>query len=136
MFKDEEEVIAKDTTSTDENDSVVTTATNGNTAVSEQVSQDSERSMDIVRRSSHPFKSRRMSKSRYIRKQSNTSLRSFGTSSSVERGMTLESRLSSTQEHESDDDSMHSTRPEWAFDQIAMSEDSDSEFFDARGECV
>lgn len=45
------------------------------------------------------------------------------------------SLLHMSQYHDSDDESMYSTRPEWGLDQIAMPSDSDSEleFFDAKG---
>lgn len=139
MFKDEDEVVAKETTSTDEHDSIASTTptTKDHIPVTERTSQDSDRSKDIVQRSAHPLKPRRTSKSRYIRRQSNASIRSFGRLNSIERSGSGERRLSSTREHESgddDDDSFQSPRHEWAFDQIAMSEESDSEFFDARGE--
>ena len=45
--------------------------------------------------------------------------------------------MQSTKPYDSDEESMYSARPEWAFDQIAMlSDESDSEFFDAKGVCV
>ncbi len=127
VFNDDEKVVAKETTSVDENDSIAT-----NDPVSPRSSLDGEGSKDIVQRSSHPPTSRRISKSRHMR-HSNSSLRSFSKSVSIDKGVVLDRRLSSTREGESDDDSMVSVRHEWALDQIAMSDDSDSEFFDARG---
>ncbi len=107
-----------------------------------QLSQDSERSKDIGQRAHASFKSRRTSKIRRFRRQSDTSQRSFVRLGSEDKGgrgdpsPKAEPRLSSTIEYESDDGSMYSSRHEWAFDQIAMSEESDSEFFDARGKGV
>ncbi len=151
MFKEEEQEENKDdpaitdtaTTSVDEITTIEENAEENdsttNVILEKRLSQDSERSKDIGQRAHASFKSRRTSKIRRFRRQSDTSQRSFVRLVSQDKGghgdhtPKTDPRLSSTREYESDEESMYSTRPEWAFDQIAMSEDSDSEFFDARG---
>ena len=151
MFKEEEqeenkdEPVITDDTATTSIDEITTieenTEENDSTTNEKRLSQDSERSKDIGQRAHASFKSRRTSKIRRFRRQSDTSQRSFVRLVSQDKGgrgdhtPKTDPRLSSTREYESDEESMYSTRHEWAFDQIAMSEDSDSEFFDARGVC-
>ena len=102
-----------------------------------QASLDSERSKDTGRRT-HTFsvKSRRTStKYTHSRRQSESSVKIISQTGSdpLLKSKSLEVRQSS-RSYESDEESMYSTRPEWAFDQIAMlSDESDSEFFDAKG---
>ncbi len=154
MFKEEKEEEQEenkddpaitDDTATTSIDEITTieenTEENDSTTNEKRLSQDSERSKDIGQRAHASFKSRRTSKIRRFRRQSDTSQRSFVRLGSQDKGgrgdhtPKTDPRLSSTREYESDEESMYSTRHEWAFDQIAMSEDSDSEFFDARGVC-
>ena len=102
---------------------------------------DSERSKDTGRRT-HTFsvKSRHsVTKYTHSRRQSESSVKIICKTGSdpLLKSKSLEVRLQSSRSYESDEESMYSTRPEWAFDQIAMlSDESDSEFFDAKGVCV